>query len=441
MGMKTFKGGIHSHDFKELSKKASIEILPLPEKVVIPLSQHIGTPAKPVVKTGDEVKTGQLIAEQAGFISIPMHSSVSGKVKKIGRYPHPGGSMVQAIEIESDGKDEWVELEEDKNFDNLSKEEIINRIKNAGVCGMGGAGFPTYVKLSPPPDKKIDTVILNGVECEPFLTADYRLMLERPEEIVAGLKVMMKVVGAEKGIIGIEANKPDAVDLFRKILDNEPGITVDALQLKYPQGAEKQLIYALTKRKVPNKGGLPMAVGVVVSNVGTAVAVYEAVKFKKPLVERITTMTGTIVRNPKNLQVRIGTLFDKMLDFCGGTDSEVEKIISGGPMMGFAISTLETPVCKTSSGVILFNKKEAFEDREHTCIRCGGCVDVCPMNLLPSLIANAVKYSDWELAEKANVMDCMKCGCCSFVCPSRIKLIQWIDIGKNKITSLKKSND
>jgi len=433
MGLKTFPGGVHSHDKKKYSRSASIEPMPIPAKVYVHLSQHIGAPAKAIVKPGDEVLAGQKIAEAGGFVSIPMHAPISGKVTKIASYPHPAGTTGTAIEITGNGEDKWVELSDDSGYGCLDADEMKRRISEAGICGMGGAGFPTHVKLSPPADKPIDTVILNGVECEPYLTADYRLMLEQPEAILEGLKLIMKIVGAKQGIIGIEANKPDCIKLLRKATADDATIRIDALKLKYPQGAEKQLIYACTKRKVPNKGGLPMAVGVVVQNVGTAIAIYEAIRYQKPLIERVITVSGKIVKNPKNIKARIGTLYSELLDYCGGTTDDISKIISGGPMMGFAISDLDTPMIKGSSGLLLFNKKEATKDAEHTCIRCGGCVEVCPMNLIPSLIVKNVKYQDWDLVEKYGVMDCMKCGSCAFVCPAQIKLIQWIDIGKLEV--------
>ncbi|MDY6916074.1 MAG: electron transport complex subunit RsxC [Candidatus Cloacimonadota bacterium] len=439
MGLKTFPGGVHPHDYKEFSKDATIENMPIPKKVIIPLSQHIGAPAKPLVKVGDEVKTGQKIAEPGGFLSIPMHATISGKVTKIDNFPHPTGTLTSAIEITSDEQDEWVEISDEKNYLELETDEIRKRISEAGICGMGGAGFPTHVKLSPPDEKPIDTIILNGVECEPYLTADYRLMLEKAEEIINGLKLIMKTVGAKRGIIGIEANKPDVIKKMQRLTAKKKNIKILGLKLKYPQGAEKQLIFAATKRKVPNKGGLPMDVNVVVQNVGTAYAIYEAVRYKKPLIQRVVTVTGRIVKNPKNLRVRIGTKFEELLNCCGGTTEPIGKIISGGPMMGFAIPTLSAPVAKGSSGLVLFDKQEARSQQENTCIRCGRCVDVCPMNLIPSLIAKNVKYEDWEMAEKYGVMDCMKCGSCAYVCPSHIKLIQWIDIGKIKVSEKKRS--
>ncbi len=434
MSLKTFMGGTHPHDFKEFSKDAFIEEFPLPKRVVIPLSQHIGAPSKPIVKVGDEVKTGQQISEAGGFVSIPMHASITGKVTKIAKFPHPVGNTQMAIEITGDGKrDEWVDLVEEKDFLNLPIDEMKNRISAAGVCGMGGAGFPTHVKLSPPADKPIDTVILNGVECEPFLTADYRIMLEKAEDIIKGLKIIMKIVSAKKGIIGIEANKPDAIKHMTNLLSKENNIEVVSLKVKYPQGAEKQLIYAATKRKVPNKGGLPMEAKVVVNNVGSALAVYEAVAKKKPLIERVISVTGAIVKNPKNYNARIGTLYSELLEGAGGVTEEIGSVISGGPMMGFAIPTLETPMTKGSSGLLIFNKKQAKRNKENNCISCAGCVNVCPMNLIPNMIVRAAKYNDWEMAEKAGAMDCMKCGTCAYVCPANINIIQYVDIAKAKI--------
>ena len=305
MGFKTFPGGIHPHDYKVFSKDKKIEEMPIPQKIVIPLSQHIGAPSKPIVKVGDDVLAGQKIAEAGGFVSIPMHSSISGKVTKLDKFRHPTGTLAQGIEITSDGEDKWIELIDDSNYMDLSAKEMKDRIAEAGVCGMGGAGFPTHVKLSPPEGKAIDTIILNGVECEPYLTADYRIMLEQAEDIIAGLKILMKIVDAKNGVVGIEANKPDAIKLFKNLVKKDKNIKVVGLHLKYPQGAEKQLIYAATKRKVPNKGGLPMDVNVVVQNVGTAIAVYEAVRFKKPLVDRVITVSGRIVKDPKNIKAPI----------------------------------------------------------------------------------------------------------------------------------------
>lgn len=440
MGLKTFPGGVHPPDAKRYSKDIAIEILPIPEKVIIPLSQHIGAPSKAVVNVGDIVKTGQKIADAGGFVSISMHASISGKITKIAKFPHPTGTLQTAIEITGNGEDNWIELEEKKDFLSLTPEEIKTKISAAGICGMGGAGFPTHVKLSPPKDKPIDTVILNGVECEPYLTADYRIMIENADKIIDGLKILLKACNAKKGVIGIEANKPKAISTMKELVKDEPDISIISLKLKYPQGAEKQLINATTKRRVPNKGGLPMDVGVVVQNVGTAIAVFDAVRYGKPLIERVITVTGKIVKNPANLKARIGTLYSTLLDHCGGTTEKIGKVVSGGPMMGFAIPSLETPMTKGSSGLLLLNKNEAHKNDENTCLRCGRCVDVCPMNLVPSLIASNVRYNDFDAAIKYGLMDCMKCGSCNYVCPSHIKLIQWIDIGKLKVNEMRAKN-
>lgn len=385
--------------------------------------------------------TGQKIADASGFVSIVQHATISGKITKIERFPHPTGNDQLAIEITGDGSDRWVELVDEPGFMELGADELKKRIAEAGICGMGGAGFPTSVKLSPPPEKKIDTVILNGVECEPFLTSDHRLMLEQSSEILQGLKVLIKVTGAQKGVIGIEANKPDAIKAFQQLLAKEPSISVVPLKLQYPQGAEKQLIYAATRRKVPNKGGLPMAVGVVVQNVATAYAVYEACRFKKPLVERVITISGPIVKKPANYRARIGTIFSDLVALSGGATEMISKIISGGPMMGFAIPTLDAPMSKGSSGLLLFGEKQAHDLAEHDCLRCARCVDVCPLNLMPSMIANAVKYKDLDMAVKAGLNDCMKCGSCAYVCPAHIRLVQWIDTGKMRWADMQRSKE
>lgn len=433
MKLKTFPGGVHPHDCKELSNQVEIVKLPPPRRVVIPLSQHLGSPSTPIVKVGDEVLAGQVIAEASGFISIPQHASISGKVTRIDVFPHPGGTNQPAIEITGDEQDRWVELVDDKDYELLEMEEMKARIAAAGVCGMGGAGFPTHVKLSPPPDKPIDTIILNGVECEPYLTADHRLMLERGEDIIRGLKLIMKITGANRGIIGIETNKPDAIDAMTKLTTLDARLSVCPLKLQYPQGAEKQLIYAVTRRKVPNKGGLPMAVKVVVQNVGTTVAVYEAIRYRKPLVERVITVTGRIIRKPSNFLARIGIPFSELVEHAGGVTDVIGKVISGGPMMGFAIPTLDAPMAKGSSGVVLMDDSEARMLEEHACLRCARCVDVCPLNLLPSIIAASVKAKDLDTADKSGLSDCMKCGCCAYVCPANIRLVQWIDTGKVRL--------
>ncbi len=438
MRLRTFPGGVHPHDEKHFSASAPISTAPLPAKVTIHLSQHIGAPSTPVVAVGAEVLTGQLIAEASGFVSLNQHASISGKVTAIDRFPHPCGASSLAIQITGDGLDKWVNLVDEANFMELPVAEMKQRISDAGICGMGGAGFPTHVKLSPPEDKPIDTVILNGVECEPYLTSDYRLMKEKARDIITGLKLIMKIVNAKQGYIGIEANKPDVITEMEKLLVSEANLEVVGLKLRYPQGAEKQLIYAATQRKVP-AGGLPMAVGVVVQNVGTAFAIYEAIRFKKPLVERVISITGSPVANPKNILARIGTPFSELVELSGGTKETVGKAISGGPMMGFALPSLDATMGKGSSGLVLMNEKQAKLNEEGNCLRCARCVDVCPMNLVPSMIAAAVKYNNLDMAVQAGLNDCMKCGSCAFVCPAQIKLVQWIDTGKIRYTEAQRA--
>ncbi|MCB5295912.1 MAG: electron transport complex subunit RsxC [Candidatus Cloacimonadaceae bacterium] len=429
MRLKTFPGGIHPHDEKHYSKAAPITNFPTPNRVIIHLSQHIGAPSTPIVAVGDTVLKGQLIAEPSGFVSLNQHASISGKVTKIGKFMHPTGALAMGIEITSDGMDQMVELVDDENFMSLPVESIKERIAAAGISGMGGAGFPTHVKLSPPADKPIDVAILNGVECEPYLTSDHRLMLEHAQKVIDGLKIIMKVTGARKGMIGIEANKPDAIDLMHKLCSKEKNLEVVGLKMQYPQGAEKQLIFAATGRKVP-AGGLPMAVGVVVQNVGTALAIYEATRYRKPLIDRVISITGSVVKKPMNILAPIGTLYSDLVEFCEGTTAPVGKAISGGPMMGFALPSLNAAMTKGSSGLVLFDEKEAKSMAEHTCLRCARCVDICPMNLMPSLIASSVKYHDLDSAVEAGLNDCIKCGSCAYVCPARIRLVQWIDTGK-----------
>lgn len=429
MRLKSFPGGIHPHDEKHYSASAPISTLPTPERVIIHLSQHIGAVSSPIVKVGDSVLRGQVVAVPAGFVSLTQHASISGKVTKIDKFMHPTGIMSMGIELTSDQQNQSVEMPDEADFMSLDLSEIKARVSAAGIGGMGGAGFPTHVKLSPPEDKPIDTVILNGVECEPYLTSDYRLLLERAEDILHGLRLVMKIVGAKKGIIGIETNKPDAIQLLQKLTAQEKDLTVAPLKMLYPQGAEKQLIYAATGRKVP-AGGLPMAVGVVVQNVGTAVAIYEAVRFQKPLIERVISVTGPIVNKPMNLLAPIGTLYSDLLAYSGGVNAPIGKAISGGPMMGFALPSLDAAMTKGSSGLVLFGEKAASSLQEHTCVRCARCVDICPMNLMPAMIATAVKYKDLDMAVKAGLNDCIKCGSCAYVCPAHIRLVQWIDTGK-----------
>ncbi|WP_425446567.1 electron transport complex subunit RsxC [Dethiothermospora halolimnae] len=436
----TFKGGVHPPHFKRYTEQVAIARAKDPEIVKIPLQQHIGAPCEPIVKIGDKVKVGQKIGEAKAFVSAPIHSSVSGTVKKIAQFDSSTGSKALSIVIESDGLNEVHEDVKSKgSLDSLSKEEIINIIKESGITGMGGAGFPTHVKLSPPPEKKIDTVILNGAECEPFLTADHRLMLEKPEKIVDGLKAIMKAVDVNKGYIGIEENKPDAIKVMKEIVSKESNIEVIAVVTKYPQGDEKRLINAITGREVPS-GGLPMDVGVVVNNVGTAAAIADAIKTGMPLIERIVTITGEAISEPKNLIVKVGTSFKEVIEQCGGYKEKVGKLISGGPMMGIAQFTDDVPVIKGTSGILALNKKQAKIAEPSPCIRCGKCVDICPIKLQPLFISQLSLKRMYDEAEEYSPLDCIECGSCSFICPSKRPLLQSIRVAKREIISKRKKS-
>ncbi len=430
-----FKGGVHPPEYKYFTEHKSIENFPLPEKVYLLLQQHIGAPAKPIVKVGDKVRTGELIAEASGFISANIHASISGEVTGFKEFIVPFGAKVQAIEITSDGEDNWVELDK-REWQRLSPKEIIELVKEKGIVGMGGATFPTHVKLSPPPEKKIDTLIINGVECEPYLTADHRLMLEEADKIIDGIKILMYVLGVDKAYIGVEANKMDAIEHLIEKTANDP-IEVVALEVKYPQGAEKQLIYAITKREVPS-GGLPADVGVVVQNVATAKAIYDAVVEDIPLIERITTVTGSIVKNPTNYRIRVGTLISSILDTVGVEYENIAKLIMGGPMMGLTLYTDNFPLLKANNGILVLSKDEVKREEEYPCISCGRCVDVCPMNLLPTMIASSYRKKEIKLAEKLGALDCIECGSCSYICPAKIPLAQQIKLAKKRIITLKK---
>jgi electron transport complex protein RnfC len=431
---KTFRGGVHPYESKAATSGKPIAEIPAPDLLVIPLSQHTGAPSKPIVRPGDGVKIGSKIAEADGLISIPQHAPVSGKVKGIGDFHHPLGRKMPAIEIENDGKDEWLDLSGWQDLTGAPTDKIREAVKHAGIVGLGGAAFPTHVKLSPPEAKKIDTVILNGAECEPYLTADHRIMLEYPREIVEGFKVIMRVVGARQGFIGIERNKPDAIKALRETVLGEEGVEVLDLKVKYPQGAEKQLIQSITGREVPC-GGLPMDVGCLVQNVGTSLAIYEALKLGKPLVARVITISGSAAKNPGNFKVRIGTPFRHVIGFSGGIGDDCRKMIMGGPMMGIAQYTDDVPVIKGTSGIVLLSEGEVYRDEPGPCLRCGRCVDHCPMRLVPNEIARFVEKGKTDLAEDYGIFDCMECGVCAYVCPSKINHVQLMKQGKAEILS------
>ncbi len=434
--LKTFRGGIHPHIERSLcGAKKSVEI-PLPVKVRIPLQQHIGAPAVPVVKAGDSVKTGQVIGEAGGFVSSYIHASVSGKVTGVKKFPVAVHKRAVCVEIESDGLDERVWDANLREWNKLSVTQIRESILNAGIVGMGGAAFPTHVKVSPPDNKKIDRVIINGVECEPYLDADRTVMTKFPDKVLQGLLIVMKLVDCADGYIGIEANKPDAIEIMDNTARELSQVDVIPLRVKYPQGAEKQLIYAVTGREVPF-GGLPMDVGALVINAGTAMAVYDAVVYNKPLIERTMTIAGSCLEQSVNLTARIGTMVTDIIDGIGGFSTSPTKAVMGGPMMGEVLTSYEIPVVKGTSGLLFLTEPETDTYRMGPCIRCGKCVDICPMGISPAMICQAVEFGDYELAEKLGLFNCMKCGCCTYICPSSRELVQLIKLGEYNLKIIK----
>lgn len=433
--MKTFRiGGVHPKENK-LSAGQKIQVVPLPKQAIIPLSQHLGAPAVPVVEKGAEVKVGQLIAQAGGFVSANVHSPVSGKVAKIDTAIDAWGMKMPAIFIDVEG-DEWLpEIDRSEKLltsCTYTPEEIVKKIADAGIVGLGGACFPTQVKLTPPPGKVAEVLIVNAVECEPYLTCDHQLMLEHTEEIVIGVTILMKALKIQRAIIGIESNKPDAIELMQKTVSRQMGIEVQPLKLKYPQGGEKQLIDACIGRQVPS-GALPIEVGAVVQNVATVYAVYQAVQKNRPLIDRVITVTGKSVNKPGNFQVRFGTPLNDVIAMAGGIPENTGKIIAGGPMMGRAMSSTDMPANKRISGVLIMQESESTRPEPQNCIRCAKCVSVCPMGLEPYLLARLAGKNMWDEMEKHNVMDCIECGCCLFTCPSNRPLLDYIRMGKNKV--------
>ena len=438
MKLKTFKKGVHPAEYKQLSENKIIEQLPLPGEVYIPLQQHIGAACVPVVEKGMEVKTGQLIGKSGGFVSSTVHASITGKIKAIEKMPHPLGINTLMIQIVGDGRDECENsLNSIPDWENLSAAQINEIVLNAGIVGMGGAAFPTQVKLSPPKNKTIDTFILNGCECEPYLTADHRLMVEHTEGVVLGVRILMKALGVNRAVIGIESNKPDAIALMTKATEKYWGIIVQPLEVKYPQGAEKMLIDAVLKRKVP-AGGLPMDIGVVVNNVGTAFAVAEAITKRKPLIERVVTVTGPGIREPKNVLARIGTPFQNLIEFCGGLTDDTVKVLMGGPMMGVAQTALSVPVVKATSGIVCLTEKMVSKVQEYPCIKCGACIRACPMNLIPTKLARLSQFEKWDEANQYGIANCIECGSCAFVCPAAIPLVHHIRVGKIRVAEVRR---
>lgn len=437
--LKTFRlGGVHPQDNK-LSASAPLAQLPLPKQVTIPIIQHIGAPAKVVVQRGDTVKVGQVIAQHEGFISSNIHASCSGRIGIIEELMDSSGFKHLAVNIRVKG-DDWLETIDRTDTlveeISLSRDEIVARVMDAGVVGMGGAGFPSHAKIKVPEGKTIDTLIINGVECEPYLTADHRLMVEKPREIIVGIRILMKALGVSRAIIGIEDNKHDAIELFDEWLRGDKQIEVQPLEVQYPQGGEKQLIQAVLDLEVPS-GGLPADVGVIVHNVGTTFAIYEAVQKNKPLVERVITVTGKDVKQPSNLWVRIGTPVIELITAAGGLPESTGKVVSGGPMMGKAIADLEVPVAKGTSGILMIAQAETKRAEEYNCVHCGKCIEACPMGLEPYRLLLLSKAGQSEKSKRENVLDCIECGSCSFVCPSNRPILDYIRLSKTKVKKLK----
>ena len=443
--MKTFKiGGVHPAENK-LSADQPIREAQLPKQAIFSMFQHIGAPANAVVKKGDMVKVGTLLGEAGGFVSAPIYSSVSGKVNKVDVALDASGLRRMAVYVDVDG-DEWEEsidrsstLVKLSDRPELDSKTIIEKVKNAGIVGMGGATFPCHVKLSPPPGCKAECVIINAVECEPYLTADHRLMLEHPEEIIVGLQLIMKAVDVKKGYIGIENNKPDAIKLMTEKAKGYEGVEIVPLKVKYPQGGEKQLIDAVIGRQVPAPPAIPINVGAVVQNVGTAFAIYQAVMKNKPLIDRIITVTGKSVKQPSNLLARLGTPLQQLIDECGGLPEDTGKIIGGGPMMGKALLSLDVPMTKGSSGLLIMRQDEAKRAEAAPCIRCAKCVNACPMGLEPYLLAKVSELRDWDAAEHEGITSCIECGSCQFTCPSHRPLLDYIRLGKSTVMGIIKS--
>ncbi len=435
-GLTFLKGGVHPEEHKELTEHLEIELMPPPDQVVLPLSMHFGAPAQPLVKKKQEVQEGEVIATVEKALGAPIHSSVTGVVKTIEPRPHPTMVRCDAVVIERDPEAPPRQYESE-DWTKLTREQLLARVKDAGIVGLGGAGFPTFVKLSPPPTAKVDTLILNGAECEPYLTTDHRIMLEQTERVVEGAKILLKILGIKQAIIGIELNKTDAINAMSKAVETAKGadgldVSVRGMQVKYPQGSEKQLILSLTGRSVPG-GGLPFDVGVIVQNISTTLAVFEAATMNKPLYEKVVTISGRAIKRPANLKVRVGTVLSDVVNYLGGTTDDLLKIVTGGPMMGFAMSSLDVPIVKTTSGILFLGSSETDLEPHGPCIHCGWCLEACPMGLQPKEVGIFVEAGKGHLTEKFGVLECFECGCCAYVCPARRPLVQFARLAKIQI--------
>ncbi len=433
----SFKGGLHPKEYKHLTSNLPFETIPNPSKIILPLSQHIGAPSTSVVKKRDEVLAGQLIATQTGAISVPIYSPVSGKVLSLGMEDTVSSFAKKSITIQSNENSEINKLPE-LDLDNLTDSVIRERVQLAGIVGLGGAAFPTYFKLTPPKDKVIDCVILNGCECEPYLTRDYRLMLERPKDLINGLKLIMKALNVDNGAIGIEDNKEDVVEILQNLVKNDDSIKIVSLKTKYPQGAEKMLIKAILDREVP-PGKLPFDVGVSVQNIGTAIAIFEAVYLGMPQISASLTVSGLGIKTPNNLIVPVGTPLIDVLEYCGGVTKDAKRVVVGGPMMGIAQHNPNATIMKATSGILVLTDAEINQFDETNCLKCGKCIEVCPVNLTPTKLAKYSQLDRLNDAEENGIFTCMECGTCAYVCPANIPLVQWIAFGKNKISIAKKA--
>lgn len=431
-----FRGGVHPPENKIQTENMAVEEVKAPKMLYVALLQHIGAPLDPIVAVGDRVLKGQKIADSQAFMSSPIHSPVSGIVKRIEDHVFPLMGRIKTVIIENDEQETWDELSKIEKWENVDRRTLLTMIREKGIVGIGGASFPTHIKLDPPADAKIDTLLLNGAECEPYLNSDNRLMIENPEKIINGIKIIKKILGVNRAIVGIEENKPEAIASMRKAVEGT-GIEIAPLKTKYPQGGEKQLIKAVLDRQVPS-GKLPSAVGVVVQNTGTAAAIYDGIVNGIPLIEKVVTVSGKGIINPKNVKIAIGTPFSYLLDYCGVNREVVDKLVMGGPMMGMAQFLEEAPVIKGTSGLLALTKEETNPYKTRACIGCGKCVEACPMGLEPLMFARLAAFEQWEQLKEYSLMDCIECGSCAYICPANRPLTEAIKIGKSKLRAMKK---